>query len=245
MRLTDTPSSSWQDTGADERTDGDSVTGEADSSLWSPLDSVTVHLTDSGREILRADESDCGSRPLVSQSEPFDLQDSLSENSSRSGTVADPYHSSGPGKAFPSPLVEIVSDGQSFSDEGIDNLCVSLSAGSDGTDTLPGDNATGDAIDNEMNDIDSLTTFGAAIPGLFFSAGTDRAPEDSSEGSGLSETGRDPLRWAYDSPAFDLGCVAGSNPIESTASRGPLCKDGEVKTGGQTRTSGSGLDLEL
>jgi len=243
MNLTDTASWSWLDTGADERTDGDSVTGEADSYLGSQLNSVTDNRTDTsvaagtggdmqsfslaepGCETLSAEESDCGVRTLGSQSDPhgYDREYTASDvDSNSSGSLG------GSGWFMRDDEYSTLSMEVVESDLGPDPatetdlplvlppcMCVTYSenssGGIDGPDQLSDDNATGYVTDNGMSDVDSVTTFGAVVPGLFFCGDTGRAPEDS-EGSLLSDMEHEQLTWAYSSPTFDPVSVAGSNP---------------------------------
>ena len=96
LDLTDTVSSSWHDVGADALTDADSMTGETDSYTWSDFNSMTdgvsestisgtytfnrsdsLSLADTGSETLGTDATDSASWTLDSESDQFDLQDSL------------------------------------------------------------------------------------------------------------------------------------------------------------------------
>ena len=109
-------SSSWNDTGVDDLTNGDEVAGETDTYSWADLNSVTdgltetetfsetdsvltltayigtatyagsgldsLSLTDTGTESLSAQETDPASWILESETDQFDINDSLSDQNS-------------------------------------------------------------------------------------------------------------------------------------------------------------------
>jgi hypothetical protein len=165
MNLTDTVSSSWHDAGADGLTGSDSVTGETDTYQWNELNSVTDNLTDTsvdtliggglesfsltdtGCETLSDDESDSGSLTLTAETDQFDLEDSLSDNSSLGRAEIETFTELC--LTLTGGSSEIATDGYSLDDVGTNTLSGSSSGESNsyvidecqylsGTDTASG-----------------------------------------------------------------------------------------------------------
>ena len=145
MGLTDTVSSSWQDTGIDALSDTDSVTGQSDSFTWNQFNSLTddvsefngaasfgagmqsFSMADTGSETLAADESDSGSLTVATASDQFDIQEAFGADSARSeswnvSTTAYSHQGSG---------TVSEADGYTFDDVGNDSLSGTSSFESD------------------------------------------------------------------------------------------------------------------